>query len=777
MRKLFFSIVLPLFTLSIAAQNAIHGKVVDENNQPLIGASVTLKQIPQTLLTNRQGEFSFKNLTDYAYTISVKYIGYETAEQNVQTGTKTVIKLTHAAISLEEVTVSATRLSERSPMAFSNMNKNEIAERNLGQDIPYLMNYLPGVVSTSDAGAGVGYTGIRVRGSDATRVNITINGIPYNDAESQGSFLVNIPDFASSVHSLQLQRGVGTSTNGAAAFGASLNMLTDVVSEKPYAEIANSYGSFNTRKHTLKVSTGKLNDAIEINGRLSKIASDGYIKRSWSDLNSYFLQGTYYKEKTLIKAMLFGGKEKTYQAWNGIDADKLASDRRYNPSGEYVNAQGETMYYDNETDNYNQTHYQLHWNQEWAKNWSSHAALHYTKGKGYYENYKIGRYSEYGLAPLPLNSKGKESKAGIIRQKWLDNDFYGTVFSLNYTSQPLDLTFGGGINKYDGDHYGLIQWTEVPRVFSYNQRYYDNNAKKTDINIYAKATYRMDNQWSVFADMQYRRVHYTAKNSAFNVDDVMPFFNPKAGVNFMLNEANNFYFSYAMAHREPNRDDYENNVEKPRPEALNDFELGWKYRTSPLTLNANAYYMLYKDQLVLTGKLDDVGSPIRTNSGKSYRFGLELDAQIRINNQWTLRPNITVSQNKNVDYFITDENGALKSLGNTNISFSPNVVAANILTYSPVNALQLSFLSKYVGAQYMGNTDLDASKLKAYFVNDFNVNYEIKPSKVLNAIDLSLLVNNIFNSKYVSNGYMWDIYPYYYPQAGTNFLASVTLKF
>lgn len=775
MRKL--SLFLLLLTAVVtSAQNSIRGKVIDENNHPIIGAVVTLKQLSKSITTDTNGEFSFENLTDYAYSLQVKSVGFETYEEIVKNGSVVTLQLNRQAISLEEVTVSATRAGARTPVAYSSMEKSEIEERNLGQDIPFLINYLPSVINTSDAGAGVGYTGIRVRGSDATRVNITINGIPYNDSESQGSFLVNIPDFASSVQNLQLQRGVGTSTNGAAAFGASLNMLTDVISPNAYAEISNSYGSFNTRKHTLKASTGLLNNSFEINGRVSQIASDGYIDRAFSNLKSYFLQGTYYQDKTLIKALTFGGAEKTYQAWNGIDLKTLETNRKYNPAGEYVDANGETKYYDNETDNYNQKHYQLHWNQQWSGNWTSHAALHYTRGKGYYENYITGQYSDFGLAALPLQEDGSETKAGIIRQKWLDNHFYGMVFSVNYTSKPLDIILGGGLNKYDGDHYGKILWTEMPRVFDYNQKFYDNSSMKSDINFYAKATYRFLEKWSLFADMQYRRVHYKVERNWFEVDDVFPFFNPKAGVTYEPNDKNNFYFSYGMGHREPNRYDYENNEIKPRPEQLNDFELGWRFRNTDVLFNANIYYMLYIDQLVLTGKLDEVGSPIRTNSGKSYRAGLELDAQIKFNNQWSVRPNVTVSQNKNVDYYITDDAGELKNLGNTNISFSPNVIAGNMLTYSPLSNLQLSVLSKYVGKQYLTNEDIEESALKAYFVNDFNANYEIKMDKVLRSVNLALLVNNLLNTKYVSNGAWWGE-PYYYPQAGINVLGSVTLKF
>lgn len=678
---------------------------------------------------------------------------------------------------LEQIVVSSTRASKNTPVTYSNMGKKEISKRNLGQDIPFLMNYLPSVVTTSDAGAGVGYTSIRVRGSDNKRINITINGIPYNDSESQGSFWVNLPDFASSVQSLQLQRGVGTSTNGASAFGATLNMQTDLLNSKPFAEFSNSYGSFNTRKHTLKMSTGLINERVEVSGRISQITSDGYIDRASTKLSSYFLQGVYSHNNTLLKALVFGGREKTYQAWNGIDSAALADNRTYNSAGEYTDDNGEIKYYDNETDNYNQKHHQLHWTQAWNKNWSSHVALHYTRGLGYYENLKNDKYSDYGLIALPNNKEGEESKSGIIRRKWLDNHFWGTVFSTTYTTRKLNLVLGGGINQYEGKHYGTILWTKTPRAFEYKNRYYDNDAKKRDMNIYAKANYQIAQHWSIFADMQYRYVNYVVSKTYFDTDDVFSFFNPKAGITYTLNEQNNFYFSYAKSHREPNRDDYENNgTQKPRPEQLNDFELGWRLDKSNIKLNTNLYYMLYKDQLVLTGKLDDVGAHIRSNSGNSYRLGIELDAQVQLSKRWQIRPNITLSQNKNINYFV-EEKKEVKSLGNTNISYSPNIVAGNILTYSPVKDLYLSLLSKYVGKQYMSNTDEKAAMLAAYFVNDFNVNYAIYTDKILKSVQFSLLVNNIFNTKYVSNGwYGWGDVAYY-PQAGTNFLAAMTLKF
>lgn len=668
---------------------------------------------------------------------------------------------------LDDVLVSAVRVTAKTPVSFSNLDKKDIKFRNLGQDIPILMNYLPSVVTTSDAGNGMGYTGIRVRGSDATRVNVTINGIPYNDAESQGTFWVNMPDFASSVESLQLQRGVGTSTNGSGAFGASLNMLTDNYASKANSEISNSYGSFNSHKHTVKFSTGLLNDHFELAGRVSAIKSDGYIDRASSDLKSYFLQGTYIGKTTLIKALVFGGTEKTYQSWNGIDAETLNEDRTYNSAGKYTDEAGNPRFYDNETDNYQQDHYQLHWNESFSDKWSTNLAFHYTKGKGYYENYKEDAdMADYGLLPV-----GTVTTTDLVRQKWLDNDFYGTTFSLKYKDEKLDIILGEGWNKYEGDHYGKVIWARYASQSELGDHYYDDFSTKLDGNIFLKANYQVLEKLSLYGDLQYRTVKYKADSWETGlVNDTFNFFNPKAGLNFEINQKNTLYFSYARANREPNRTDYEGGNVKP--EKLNDFELGWRFNSEKFQLNSNFYYMGYKDQLILTGTLDDVGSPIRSNTDKSYRLGFEVDATVKLSDKFIVRPNFTLSSNKNVDLDVEGQN-----YGTTDIAYSPSVIAGNIIVYSPIKSLHLSLLQKFVGEQYMNNVELREAKLADYFVNDFNVSYEIQPKSVFKSIMVTGLVNNILDKKYVSNGYMWDVYPYYYPQSGTNFLIGLTLKF
>ena len=692
---------------------------------------------------------------------------------------------------LDAVLVSAIRVDSKTPVTFSNLNKKELKSRNLGQDIPILMNYMPSVVTTSDAGNGIGYTGIRVRGSDATRVNITINGIPYNDSESQGTYWVNMPDFASSLESIQLQRGVGTSTNGSGAFGASLNMLTDNYSKVSNGEISNSAGSFNSRKNTVKFSTGLMSaetssaQGFEIAGRLSVLKSDGYVDRASSDLKSYFLQGTYVGKTTLIKALAFGGKEKTYQSWNGIDGETLSNDRTFNSAGMYTDEFGKIRFYDNETDNYQQDHYQLHWNEKFSEKWNTNLAFHYTKGKGYYENYKENAdFTDYGLVPLT-----SEVTTDLIRQKWLDNDFYGTTFSSNYKDKNLNLIIGGALNKYEGSHFGKVIWARFASQSELEDHYYDDFASKTDGNVFAKANYQLTKKISLYGDLQLRNVCYKANSLETGlVNDSFNFFNPKAGLNYDLNSKNTLYFSFARANREPNRDDYSNGT--PKPEQLNDFELGWRLTSEKSKWNVTAYYMKYKNQLVLTGALSDVGAPLRENVGDSFRLGLEIDATLYLSEKWLVRPNIAFCTNKNQKYYF-QKDGVLQDFGNTNIAFSPNFVAGNCLTFAPSEKLQFSILSKFVGKQFMGNIGSKTSELNSYFVNDLNVSYEILTKKVFKSILFSVLVNNVLDYKYVSNGYYFtydDTWTSpgstttidgsgYYPQAGINFLAGMTLKF
>lgn len=707
---------------------------------------------------------------------------------------KSILKDT---IDLDEVLVKATRVDEKAPFVRSNITKEEIESRNLGQDIPILLNFLPNVVSTSDAGNGIGYTGIRVRGSDATRVNVTINGIPLNDSESHGVFWVNLPDFASSTQSMQLQRGVGSSTNGAGAFGASLSLSTNGIAENAFGELGFSGGSFNTLKANLQFGSGIIKGKgkwnSEFSGRISTIQSDGYIDRASSNLRSVYLSASIFSETTLIKAIAFGGHEITYQAWYGIDQETLDTNRKYNPAGEIYDDNGVlTGFYDNQVDDYKQDHYQLHINHDFGNDWTGNLAFHYTYGRGFYEQYENdAEFSIYGFDPV--NVDGEEiNSTDLVQRKWLDNDFYGTTFSLLKNFDKVNVIFGGGLNQYDGDHFGEVKWAKYGSNMV-DERFYDNTGKKTDFNVYAKADYAINDQWSLFGDLQYRHVNYKVAGIDegpvdIGLKDENNFFNPKMGLSYFL-EKSNFYLSYAKGHKEPKRADYLANSEV-KPESLDDFELGWNYNSNNFRLRTNLYYMNYVDQLVLTGNIDDVGNPIADNIGKSYRFGLEVDAVIRFNDKLVWQPNIALSTNKNIDKFY-EFDGELTNFGNTDLAFSPNFIAGSNLRYEPVKNFGISLLSKYVGDQFMSNIELEASKLDAYFVNDLHVSYEITTNKLLKSIVFSGLVNNLFNVKYVSNGYF---YTYddtwsdpnavttitgagYYPQAELNFMLGVNLKF
>ncbi len=694
---------------------------------------------------------------------------------------------------LDEAIVSAVRVSADSPITHSNLDKDQLAERNLGQDLPTQLNFLPGVVTTSDAGAGIGYTGFRVRGTGNQGINVTINGIPYNDSESLTTFFVNLQDFTSSVENLQLQRGVGSSTNGAAAFGASLNILTDAVSEEAYAETSHSIGSFGTHRHNVKFSTGLLNDQVEISGRLSQIKSDGYIDRASSDLKSYFLQAAFQDENTLIKLINFAGSEVTYQSWFGIDQATLETDRTFNPAGIYTDDEGNTQFYDNEVDDYKQDHFQLHWSQGLGEYWSTNLSLNYTYGRGFFEQYREDEdFADYDFEPIELGGETINT-TDLIRRRWLDNDFYVANANATYRDNRLEAIFGGLYSTYSGDHFGEVIWAQFSGGSSIRDRYYNGDAVKNEFSPFAKVTYRVDDRWSVYGDVQGRFISYetdgtNSDRALFIIDETYDFFNPKAGVTFELNDQNQFYASYARANREPNRTDFENG--NPAPERLDDFELGWRHTDSSLQLNVNAYYMDYRNQLVLTGAIDDVGAPIRANSGESYRLGLEIDANVKLSDKLSMMPNLALSTNKNRDFFF-QRDGVLTNLGNTNISYSPDIVAGNIFTYKPIEGLQLSLLSKYVGEQYMGNIDSETSKLDAFFVNDINIIYELKNVPVFKSIVLNALVNNVFDETYESNGYFFTFDDDFsnpgtvttvegagfYPQAGINFLAGATFKF
>jgi iron complex outermembrane receptor protein len=644
-----------------------------------------------------------------------------------------------------------------------------------------LLNWTPSMVTTSDAGAGIGYTGLRIRGSDASRINVTINGIALNDSESQGVFWVNTPDLASSVQSIQVQRGVGTSTNGAGAFGATVSVQTDVLAREAYAEGIASVGSFNSQRYTFKGGTGLINNRWAFDARVSKITSDGYIRRATSDLNSYYLSGGYYGDKTIIKAIMFGGHEQTYQAWYGVDEETMKSDRRFNYSGAIYDDNGNIVrYYDREVDDYRQDHYQLHLSQQLSPYWNGNISLHYTYGRGYFEQYKQGEsFANLGLPNVTIGNTTIESSDVIVR-RWLDNDYYGATFSANYNKDQNNLTIGGAYSNYDNArHFGEIMWAAVAINAPIRHVYYDGESQKADFNIYAKWNYSLSERLTSFLDLQYRKVHYETAGvdndqSEYAVEDDFNFFNPKIGLSYALPDNAVVYASYAIANREPNRTDYLDGLEKPKSERLGNLEFGWRKTTRKFALEANYYLMNYRDQLVLTGELNDVGSPIRANVGKSYRTGIELSGLWNISDKLTWNANATWSINKNKDYRIFDENNNVERR-NTTIILSPSWIVGSQFSWKAFKNFQASLLSKYVGKQYLDNTEDERVTLADYFISDLRFTYKFYP-KGMKEIELGFLVNNVFDVMYASNGYGYAGTPYFYPQAGVNFLGMLSVK-
>ncbi|MEQ8628995.1 TonB-dependent receptor [Ekhidna sp.] len=714
---------------------------------------------------------------------------------------------------LDDVIVYATRANENTPTTYSEISKKEIENVNLGQDLPILLNLSSSLVTTSDAGAGVGYTGLRIRGSDATRINVTINGIPVNDSESHGVFWVNMPDFASSVDNIQIQRGVGTSTNGAAAFGATVNLQTNVPSRDAYAEVNNSFGSFNTRKHTLMYNTGLLNNNWSFESRLSKISSDGYIDRAESDLQSYFLSGGYYGDKTILKALVFGGKEVTYQSWWGTPQAVLENDRDgieevianngYSPEqAENIRTAGRTFnyyLYENEVDNYQQDHYQLHLSHMLTDELTVNIAGHYTYGRGYFEQFRDeDDFADYGLENVVLGDTTITS-TDLIRRRWLDNDFYGTTFSLNYLKEDLDITLGGAWNKYDGDHFGEVIWAQYSSNSDIRYRYYDNVGLKTDFNVYLKTNYQL-NDLNLFADLQVRKIDYETVGidsdlRAIDTGDDYTFFNPKVGATYTLNESSNVYASFAIGNREPVRNDFVDapGGVTPKHETLRNLEIGYRKFGQDFSFQANYYLMDYENQLVLTGELNDVGSSIRQNVPDSYRMGIELVGAYQFTDQLRWDANLTLSRNK-IENFTEvlynygpawDEfNVEETQYKDTDIAFSPNVIGGSQLTYTPFDGFEAALRSKYVGKQFLDNTSNDQRSIDPYFINDLRLSYNFSVSSIEN-VNISLLVNNILDVEYSSNGYTFGYAAgsfvvrenYLYPQAGRNFLAALNIRF
>jgi iron complex outermembrane recepter protein len=775
-----------LLSLGSFAQFSISGTVHGgEKKEPLAGAVAGLKEKNLFESTDKNGDFQFRGLTAGSYSLTVRFLGYEPYEikVNLDKDISFEIILKEATIVADEVIVSALRANENTPTTFVDVTKEDIARQNFGQDLPFLLNWTPSLVTTSDAGTGVGYTGVRIRGSDASHINVTINGIPYNDSESQSVYWVDVPDVASSTQSIQIQRGVGTSTNGAGAFGGSVNVETNSLQEQPYAEVSNSFGSFNTHKHTLKVGTGLINNVWAFDGRVSKIKSDGYVERASSDLDSYYLSGGYYGKKTLIKAIMFGGHELTYQSWYGIDPDRMKIDRRFNYAGAIYNDDGTVQrYYDRQVDDYRQDHYQLHFSHQLTDSWRINAAIHYTYGRGYYEEYLQGQsYSGLGLQNIVLGSD-TISSGDFVRRQWLDNRFYGATYSAHYSRNRIDLTLGGASNQYaHAKHFGEIIWAQYAGNTNLRNHYYDGESSKSDFNIYAKLNYDFTHGFNAFLDLQVRKVGYTSSGmdddlNNYSINDKFNFFNPKAGLSYFLKEGDVLYASYAVANREPVRADYLVGSEKPKSEQLGNLEAGWRRKTTNYSFEANYYLMTYHNQLVLTGQLNSTGYPIRANVGQSYRTGIEISGTIRIGKQLTWGANATWSKNKNKELVIVNGEGTPITYHNTTIILSPSVIAGSQLSWMPAKNSQITLLSKYVSEQYLDNSQSEAVKLKSYFLNDIRFSYTFMPS-FIRAIEVGILFNNMFNTMYSSNGAVYGGVPYYYPQAGRNFMIRTNLKF
>ncbi len=716
-------------------------------------------------------------------------------------------------VQLDDVIVYATRANEKTPTTVSFFSKKEIAKRNLGQDLPILLNFTPSIVSTSDAGTGIGYTGMRIRGSDATRINVTINGIPLNDPESHGVFWVNMPDFSSSLNSIQIQRGVGTSSNGAGAFGATVNLQTSNVPTEPFIQSDNSFGSFNSWKTNLVYNTGLIDDTYNFEARLSKISSDGYVDRSAADLRSYYLSGGRFAKKTMIKTVIFGGQEITSQAWYGTPEARLTGDpdairRLIDFSGEYANQEQivnlqnsdrrfNYYLYDNEVDDYRQDHYQLHIGHTFSGNLNYSGALHYTRGRGFFEQF--GRNDDLSAYNLPNVVVGSETitSSDMIRRRWLDNHFYGITHALNFNRGSWDVTLGGAYNRYIGDHFGEIVWAQFAGNVNIRDRYYNGEAEKTDFNTFLKTNYQLTTGLNLFGDLQVRAVSYKTSGTdsdvnAYDVDTDLAFFNPKFGLTYSLNGSTNMYASYAVGNREPVRSDFidANPGTSPTHETLQNTEAGIRSKGLKFSYEANYYIMKYKNQLVLTGAVNDVGGAIRINVPKSFRMGVELNGAYQLTENLIWSANVTLSQNKIREFteIVSASFGEIRHR-DSDISFSPHIIGSSSLSLTPLKIFTVELLTKYVGKQFLDNTSNDSRAIDAYLTNDMLLTCDFSWGGIQN-IGLSLLITNVLNKEYSSNGYTWGYYfindtgseelyqqNNYYPQAKINFMAGLSVRF
>ncbi len=810
MKKRLFRLLLLSFVFFSVTANAqvrkytISGRVTDENGMPLQGAAVIIKGTYLGVTAGSGGEFSFKPMRQGSYTVEVSFLGYRTEERELELDRERYLEFTleTTLIPADEVIIMGTRATESTPVAYSNLASGEIQKLNTGQDLPYLLSSLPSLVQTSEAGTGLGYTNFRIRGTGPSRINVTIDGIPVNDAESQQVFWVNMPDLASSISDIQVQRGVGTSKNGAAAFGASVNLQTEMPSDEAYAMMSSSAGSFNTFKGTVKAGTGLINDRFKMDLRLSGLTTDGYIDRSGSDHRSLFLTGLYNSKIGTFKTNVILGEEVTGISWWGVPEGMLDSARTYNPAGEYTDSFGDTRYYKDQKDNYNQYHFQVLYNKDIGEYLQLNAAYHFTYGAGYYEQYREDELlSGYNL-PNWMAGPILIDRVDIIRRKWMLNNFYGGMAGIEYSKGNLDINAGAGINRYIGDHFGRVVWMRVAGWTEKGYQPYFNSAMKSELNFFAKADYRVSSSVSVFGDMQYRRINYIMEGEDDDLMDLgmsreFSFFNPKAGLFFDIDQNQDAFLSLSVANREPTRANYKDAKgdpeAMPRPETLYDLEAGYDLSRSRFMAGVNLYYMHYKDQLVPTGELSNVGYPIMTNVPLSYRAGLELTAAIKPAELFEWSANATLSSNriKNfvehyVDYStVTDEETSMtKDHGDVNIAYSPSLIVNSDMAVYLFRNLELHLISKYVGKQYFDNTNSEDRSLDPYFVNNIRLDYSFTLEAVEN-ISLQLQINNVLNSLYESNAYGGNYYvdgqeytwAYYFPQAGINYLLRAAVSF
>lgn len=797
---------LAVFTGSFRAQCEWKGTIRDQSGKEVVFAGMQLNNTSFAAQSDENGRFVFKNVPCGKYELQIRCLGYEALNDTLvlprDQNRDPVLKSSNR--NLEEVLVQVGRIENDQAMAHSNMDRERIQKNNLGQDAPMLLNQLTGVVANSDAGNGIGYTGLRIRGSDGTRINVTINGVPVNDAESQGTFFVNMPDLLSSVNSIQVQRGVGTSVNGSGAFGASINFGTQALEEKAHAGLISTAGSFNTFRNTIFAGTGLMNDKLVVDFRASLIKSDGYIERASSDLRSYFASASYYHGKSVVKFINFYGKEKTYQAWYYVPEDSIKNgNRRYNMAGQYTDAAGNIAYYNNETDNYAQNNFQLHFIHQFSNRLHANITAHYTKGKGYYEQFKEDEsLNDYGLPPVVSVSGDSITQSDLVRRLWLDNDFVGALFNVTYKkSSRLDVILGGGANTYLGEHFGRLMWAQYASSSTIDYEYYRNSATKSEGNLYLKSNYKPLSNTNLFLDLQIRRVVYTflGFNEQFEqqMQDVeYTFFNPKVGWNVQLRKNLGVYASFGIGNKEPIRNDFVQSTpnSRPSPEQLIDFETGVKFSQKQLSAGLNGYYMKYNNQLVLNGKVNDVGAYNRINVPESYRMGLELDLHYQVLKWFSVEGNLALSENKikrfteyldssNADYSLYKQSG--REYENTDISFSPSTVSSLLFTFLPFKGMKISLINKNVGRQYLDNTSNNQRSMAPYSVFDVNLNYTFR-TKFISEITFMLCVYNVLNSQYVTNGYT---YSYYYdspqlttqtflaPSAPLNVLGGISLKF